>query len=67
MELASSDWEKEILLRQKTNNYYTENELMKILSILIKTFANLQRENISHRDIKPQNILVFNIFFIYLH
>ena len=26
---------------------------------LIDTLAKLQKENISHRDIKPQNILVF--------
>ena len=65
MELGYSDWEKEILKRQKNNNFYSEKELMKILSSLIKTFAHLQRENISHRDIKPQNILYFkekNIF-----
>jgi len=60
MELANIDWEKEILNRQKTFNYYTENQLLSIMSSLIKTFAFLQKKNISHRDIKPQNILVFN-------
>ena len=59
MELAKIDWEKEILLRQKTKKYYTEKELMSILSSLITTFANLQKQNVSHRDIKPQNILLF--------
>ena len=59
MELASTDWEKEILSRHNKNKYYTENELMEIISSLITTFAQLQKENISHRDIKPQNILIF--------
>ena len=59
MELSNSDWEKEILSRQKKNNYYTEEELFNIINDLIDTLAKLQKENISHRDIKPQNILVF--------
>ena len=59
MELASTDWEKEILSRHNKNKYYTEKELMEIISSLITTFAQLQKENISHRDIKPQNILIF--------
>ena len=60
MDLANTDWEKEILTRQKTRNYYSETELFAHLKSLISTFAELQRKNISHRDIKPQNILVFH-------
>ena len=59
MELSYTDWEKEILNRKKELNYYKEKELIDIMSSLIKTFAYLQKKNISHRDIKPQNILVF--------
>ena len=59
MELATSDWEKEIIKRRKNKNYYEEKELIKILYNLIKTFSELQNINISHRDIKPQNILYF--------
>ena len=59
MELATTDWEKEILVRHNLNKYYSENQLMNIISSLITTFAQLQKENISHRDIKPQNILIF--------
>ena len=58
MELAICDWEKEIFNREKNKNYYTEEELIIILKNLIFTFAELQRNNISHRDIKPQNILL---------
>ena len=59
MDIASRDWEKEILLRSKQKKFYTENELLRILTELVSTFAELQRHNISHRDIKPQNILLF--------
>ena len=59
MELAQTDWEKEIIQRQRKRLYYNEQELLIILYDLVKTFAQLQRINISHRDIKPQNILVF--------
>ena len=59
MELASSDWEKEIMERKKTNKYYSEYELMTIFYSLVKSLSILQQKNISHRDIKPQNILIF--------
>ena len=59
MDLANRDWEKEILLRSQKKIYYSEEELLKILYELTRTFAELQRHNISHRDIKPQNILIF--------
>ena len=58
MELAICDWEKEIAHREKKKRYYSEEELIIILKNLINTFAELQRHNISHRDIKPQNILL---------
>ena len=58
MELAFSDWEKEIVKRKKVEYYYTEKEIFDILNDLVKSLAQLQRENISHRDIKPQNILL---------
>ena len=60
MDLASSDWEKEVFKRKKKQNYYNEHELIKIIKDLIRTFSYLQKMNISHRDIKPQNILFFN-------
>ena len=58
MELAEIDWEKEIKKRKEKKNYYTEGELFEILKQLTKTFSLLQKNNITHRDIKPQNILV---------
>jgi len=59
-ELANTDWEKEINNRNEIKKFYKEEELMDILKIAVKTLAEMQKENISHRDIKPQNILIFN-------
>ena len=58
MELAKCDWEQEIKQRSSIKKYYTEKELIIILKKLVKTFSRLQKANVSHRDIKPQNILV---------
>ena len=60
MELADIDWEKEIKKRSENKKYYTEGELFDILKQLIKTFALLQKNNITHRDVKPQNILIID-------
>jgi Zn finger protein HypA/HybF involved in hydrogenase expression len=59
MEQALTDWEKEILKRGHTKAFYKEEELMGILKLLASTLAFLQRRKISHRDIKPQNILIY--------
>ncbi len=60
LELAENDWEKEILKRSETKKYYSESELMNIFHNLINTFSLLQDHHITHRDIKPQNILLKN-------
>ena len=59
MDLAVRDWEKEIEFRKTRKAFYSEQELIIILKDLVHTFAELQRHNISHRDIKPQNVLLF--------
>jgi serine/threonine protein kinase len=58
MDLALCDWEKEIEHRGTKQQFYTESELIIILKSLTQTFAELQRHNVSHRDIKPQNVLL---------
>ena len=60
MELANIDWENEIKKRSEIKKFYTEGELMEILNQLISSFALLQKNNVTHRDIKPQNILIVN-------
>ena len=59
MERGENDWNTEIENRAKLNNFYTENELIKILKQLVDVLTYFQKNNIAHRDIKPQNILVF--------
>ena len=59
MEAAQCDWENEIRNRNQYQAYYTEEELMKILTNLTTTLASLQKQGICHRDVKPQNILCF--------
>jgi tRNA A-37 threonylcarbamoyl transferase component Bud32 len=60
MELAERNWEQELSTRKKNNLYYTEYELVNILGNLIKTFSLLQSKHITHRDVKPQNIMIIN-------
>ena len=60
MEKAELDWNKEINFRTEYKLYYTEKEIINIMTQLIKTLSSLQKNHITHRDIKPQNILIFN-------
>ena len=61
MEMANNDWDKEIKSRLKKRKNYTEKELINILRELTDALLFMQKElKISHRDIKPQNILVFS-------
>ena len=59
MELAKDDWNNEIKRRMIAKKYYKEKEIVEILKQIIKGFLFLQENNIAHRDIKPQNILLF--------
>jgi serine/threonine protein kinase len=58
MEKADMDWEKEICERRKNNNYYTKKELLNIIFQLVTALSSLQKNHITHRDIKPQNVLI---------
>ena len=58
MEIAERDWEQELFIRQKYAKYYTEQELFIILTQLVKTLSLLQKNHITHRDVKPQNVLI---------
>ena len=60
MELAETDWEQEIKSRNKKKLYYTQPELFDIIKQLVTCYALLQKNNISHRDVKPQNVLILN-------
>ena len=64
MEKAETDWNTEIEKRIQLQNFYTENELIDIMKQLVSVLCYFQKNNIAHRDIKPQNILICdnNIF-----
>ena len=59
MERAQTDWNKEIKRRKLAKKYYKESEIISILKQLSRGLLFLQKNNIAHRDIKPQNILIF--------
>jgi serine/threonine protein kinase len=60
MEMAKTDWDKEIKRRIQKRQKYSEDELVNIIRDLTDALLFMKKElNISHRDIKPQNILVF--------
>ena len=63
MELGDKDWEREILMRKSRSLYYTEYELFAIIIQLVKTLSLMQKNKVTHRDIKPQNIIICkNVF-----
>ena len=60
MELSEGDWDNEIKIRLLQNKKYTEKELVNILYQLTSSLLYIEQNfHISHRDIKPQNVLVF--------
>ena len=42
----------------KKKLYYSQSELFDIIKQLVTCYALLQKNNISHRDVKPQNVLI---------
>jgi len=58
MELIETDWDLEIKNRKEKSSYYSEKELLQIIFQLVKTLSLMQKNNVTHRDIKPQNVLV---------
>ena len=60
MEIAKYDWDKEIKRHLQKRKIYSETELVNIVRELADALLYMEKElKISHRDIKPQNILVF--------
>lgn len=60
MELANADWNMEIKKRMEKKMFYKESELIAILKQLVNALTYLQIQKVAHRDIKPQNILLYS-------
>ena len=60
MEMCDMDFEQEIKNRSLYNKFYSQQEMFGIMLQLISTLSFLQKCHITHRDIKPQNILISN-------
>ena len=58
MEKAETDWNTEITKRNKEKKYYNEEELINIMKQLVSVLLYFQKNNVGHRDVKPQNILI---------
>ena len=58
MELSDHDWDKEIKHHISKKKFYSEKKLIYILRQLTSALLFMQQNaKISHRDIKPQNVL----------
>ena len=60
MDLAVSDWNKEIKSKKELNQLFTIQEIISVMYQISTALAFLQSCGISHRDIKPHNILKFS-------
>ena len=58
MERAERNLEKELIVSINNYQFSSEVDIWNILSQLIQTLAEMQKNHIVHRDIKPQNILI---------
>jgi len=58
MEMCDMDFEQEIKSRSAYNRFYSQQEMFGVMLQLISTLSFLQKCHITHRDIKPQNILI---------
>ena len=58
MELMERDLEKEMQQRKGEGRPWTDVELVRMLRDLVSALSKAQQHGISHRDIKPQNLLV---------
>ena len=60
MELALGDWNDEIKKHLSVRKHYKEDDLINILKQIVSSLLFMQEKmKIAHRDIKPQNILIF--------
>lgn len=59
MDLCCSNLAESIKSRRRKSEYFGKKELKEFLATLLPFFAKMQRKGFLHRDIKPDNILLF--------
>jgi serine/threonine protein kinase len=59
MERAIGDWSLDIRKRILNKKFYKESEIVNILKQIVSALSYMEEKKIAHRDIKPQNILIF--------
>ena len=57
MELGDTTLDAEITDRKKSRKKFSEDEIISLLMQMVSVLSCLQRMNISHRDIKPHNVV----------
>ena len=59
LEKAKSDLSLDIKKHISINKYFFESEIINIMKQIIDALIYMKKRGIAHRDIKPQNILIF--------